>query len=49
LQGLNQVSDFVPAKAKFWVAVAISGIQGVIAVISHFSNTDGTPQSVAKK
>src|ERR1039458_6865005 len=43
-QGLNQVSGIVPTNYKFAVAVALSVIQGVIAVMAHFSNTDGTPE-----
>ena len=43
-QGLNQVSGIVPMKYQFYVAVAISIVQGIIAVMAHFANTDGTPQ-----
>jgi hypothetical protein len=43
LQGLNQVMDFLPAKAKFWAMIAITAIQGVVAILAHFSNPDGTP------
>lgn len=43
-QGLNQVSGIVPMKWQFYVAVAISIVQGIIAVMAHFANTDGTKQ-----
>jgi hypothetical protein len=43
LQGLNQISDLLPVKAKFWAMIAISAIQGVVAVLAHFANPDGTP------
>ena len=44
LQGLNQVSGIVPDGYKFAVAVGISVVQGIIAVLAHFSNTDGTKE-----
>jgi hypothetical protein len=47
LQALNQVSDLLPGKAKFWALVAITAIQGVVGILAHFSNTNGTPQAVA--
>lgn len=43
MQGLTQVGDMVPLKYKFWVTVAISGIQGVLGILQHFSNPDGSP------
>lgn len=40
-------SGFLPPAQAKWGAVAVSVIQGMAAVLSHFSNTDGTPQTVA--
>lgn len=45
LQMLNQAQDMLPPKGKFWAMIAISALQGVVAVLSHFSNPDGTPAS----
>lgn len=47
LQGLNQISDLVPPKGKFWIMVGISAIQGLVAILAHFANPDGTPAEVA--
>ncbi len=41
-QGLNATQDLLPAKGKFWAMVALSAVQGVTAVLAHFSNPDGT-------
>ncbi len=41
VQGLNQVGDMLPLKTRVWVAVAISGLQGIVGVLQHFSNPDG--------
>ena len=46
LQGLNQVTDLLPLKARFWAMIAITAIQGVVAVLAHFANPDGTPASL---
>jgi uncharacterized membrane protein HdeD (DUF308 family) len=46
-QGLNQVLDLASPKAKFWIMVGLSVIQGIVGILAHFSNTDGTPQAVA--
>ena len=42
IQGLTQVNDLVPGKYKIWVVIAISGLQGVVGVLQHFSNPDGS-------
>ena len=42
-QGLNQITDLLPPKGKFWAAVALSAIQGLTGVLAHFTNPDGTP------
>lgn len=47
LQGLNQISDILPLKGKFWVMIGISAIQGIIGVMAHFVNPDGTSAKVA--
>jgi hypothetical protein len=44
-----QASDYLPTKGKFWTAVAITAIQGVLAVLAHFKNPDGTPSSTPYK
>ncbi len=41
-QGINATQDLLPAKGKFWAMVALSAVQGVTAVLAHFSNPDGT-------
>jgi hypothetical protein len=46
LQVINQTSDTLPPKGKFWATVIMAVIQGVIGVLAHFSNPDGTPSSV---
>lgn len=43
IQALNQVGDLVPVKWRVAVAVAISILQGIIGVLQHFSNPDGSP------
>jgi len=42
-QGLSQTVDLLPPRGKFWAMVALSGVQGVAAVLAHFANPDGTP------
>ena len=46
VQAANQVFDLLPAKGKFWAAVAVAAAQGVAGVAAHFANPDG---SSAKK
>ena len=46
LQMLNQVSDIVPQDFKVWVMLVVSILQGVIGVIAHYSNPDGTPATI---
>ena len=42
LQIANQFGGFVPDKYK-WLAAGIIGIgQGLMGIVSHFSNPDGT-------
>ncbi len=38
-QGINATQDLLPAKSKFWAMVALSAVQGVTAVLAHFSNS----------
>ena len=45
LQGVNAISGVLPARMQFWAMIAISSIQGLVAVLGHFSNPDGTPVS----
>ena len=47
MQGLNQASDVLPPKAKFWAMLAMSAMQGVVGVMAHFVNPDGTSAKVA--
>lgn len=42
-QVINQVTDLLTPKGKFWALVTLSAIQGVSAILAHFSNPDGTP------
>jgi hypothetical protein len=42
-QGLNQTLDLLPPRGRVWAMVALSGVQGVAAVLAHFANPDGTP------
>lgn len=46
-QGANAVADVLPEGGKLWVAVALSIIQGVVGVLAHFHNPDGTTAKVA--
>lgn len=46
-QGLNQAMDILSPKMKFWAMVAMSATQGLIAVLAHFVNPDGTSAKVA--
>ena len=42
MQAYNQVSDLLPEKWKPGAAVIMGAIQGIVAMISHFSNPDGS-------
>ncbi len=46
-QGINQTQDLLPPRAQFWAMVALSAVQGAVAVLAHFANPDGTPALVA--
>lgn len=46
-QAGNAILDFVPAKTKPAVAAGLGIIQGVVGLIAHFSNPDGTNAKVA--
>jgi hypothetical protein len=46
LQFLNQALNTLSPKTRFWATVIMAVIQGVIGVLAHFSNPDGTPSSV---
>jgi hypothetical protein len=46
-QLVNQTSDLLPPKPRFWATVALSAIQGLTAVLAHFANPDGTPARTA--
>jgi hypothetical protein len=41
-QGINAVSDLLPSRGKFYAAVALAAVQGIVGVLAHFSNPDGT-------
>lgn len=38
IQGLNAITDVIPAKEKIWVAIGASAIQGIIGVLNHFDS-----------
>lgn len=38
-QMLNGVSTMVPVKYRVWVAVGVSAVQGIIAVLNHFDSS----------
>lgn len=40
-----QISDFLPEEGKVWASVAIAAAQGMVGVLAHFRNPDGTPAS----
>ena len=42
-QGLMQTQDLLPPRGKFWAMAVLSAVQGVVAVLAHFRNPDGTP------
>jgi hypothetical protein len=46
-QLVNQLGGVVPVKYQTVILAVLSGVQGVTAAISHFSNPDGTPAKVA--
>jgi hypothetical protein len=46
-QLLNGLSDVVPPDKKTYLAIAIMVVQGIVAILAHHSNTDGTPQTTA--
>jgi hypothetical protein len=46
-QLLNGLSDVVPPEKKVYLALAIMAVQGIVGILAHHSNTDGTPQTTA--
>ena len=46
-QGLMQMQELLPPRGKFWAVVVLSGVQGVVGVLAHFRNPDGTPAEAA--
>ena len=42
-QGINATQELLPGRGKFWAMVVLSVVQGVVAVLAHFANPDGTP------
>jgi hypothetical protein len=42
-QMLNGLTAFTPDKYKIWVAVSVSAVQGIIAVLNHFDSTVTPP------
>lgn len=42
-QAINATMDLLPPRGRFYAMVALSAIQGLIAVLAHFVNPDGTP------
>jgi hypothetical protein len=44
-QGIVQVQDMLPPRGKFWAAVSLAAVQGLVGVLAHFANPDGTPAS----
>jgi hypothetical protein len=46
-QLLNGVLDVVPAEKKIYVAFAIMMVQGIVGILAHQVNADGTPQTQA--
>lgn len=49
MQAINLLTPAIPPKYHLWAAVALSTIQGVIGVLAHFSNPDGTKVVEAPK
>lgn len=47
MQAYNQISDLLPAKWKTPAALVMGIIQGLVALLAHYSNPDGTPATVA--
>jgi hypothetical protein len=46
-QYLNASTEMLPERGKFWAMVVLSILQGIVAVLAHFANPDGTPATVA--
>ncbi len=42
LQLVNSYGAMVPAKYQFWVTGIVGIAQGISAIVSHYSNPDGT-------
>ena len=38
-----QLSDVLSPEGKFWASVVLAAAQGVVGVLAHFANPDGSP------
>lgn len=46
-QAVNVVGGLIPPAWHVWVAVVLSAIQGIVGVLAHFKNPDGTTAKIA--
>lgn len=45
--GVAQMSDLLPSeRQKLYASATLAAIQGLVAVLAHFRNPDGTPARV---
>jgi len=47
VQYLNVAAGIVPQKYQPWIAGALVVMQGLVGILAHFANPDGTPAKVA--
>ena len=47
VQGLNQLTSIVPDDTKPVVLAVVAILQGVVALLAHYSNPDATPVATA--
>lgn len=44
-QAAAQASDVLPGKGRLYASVVLAAAQGIVAVLAHFANPDGSPAS----
>jgi hypothetical protein len=46
VQGVNQFGGFIPPEYHLPIALAVGAAQGVMGIIAHSFNPDGTPATL---